>query len=159
MLPKTEKALDKAYKRCLRDFVTIEAGTYTSYFEEALSDLDSAEKEQSNKWAMAKAYQALFLYCNGLLVKKAGFYSKDHGCVLIGLLKHSIVAKETLQKIHELLEKKKEILTEVESNFFEEVNNLRIKRNNYLYLPKNLGPARERVNEVRELMQILGEAE
>ena len=98
MLPKNNTALEKEYKRCQKSFITISKEAYKDYFEEAYSDLDSADKEENDKWAIAKAYQALFLYCNGLLVRKAGFYSKDHGCVLIGLLKNNIVPKEILEK-------------------------------------------------------------
>ena len=165
MLPKNNTALEKEYKRCQKSFITISKEAYKDYFEEAYSDLDSADKEENDKWAIAKAYQALFLYCNGLLVRKTGFYSKDHGCVLIGLLKNNIVPKEILEKIHNTLEEKKKVFSEIElkDDFFEEMSRIRITRNRYLYLPKTQRKLKEspkeRVKEVKEIMRILGEIE
>ena len=165
MLPKNEKALEKEYNRCKKTFISLSKESYKDYFEEAYSDLNSADKEDNDKWAIAKAYQALFMYCNGLLVRKAGFYSKDHGCVLVGLLKHNTVSKEILEKIRGMLEEKSKAFTEIElnDNFFEEVSKIRIARNKYLYLPKTQRKLKdlpkERIKEVREIMQILSEAE
>lgn len=165
MLPKDDNALEKEYNRCQKSFVTVSKESYKDYFEEAYSDLDSADKEENDKWAIAKAYQALFLYCNGLLVKKTGFYSKDHGCVIIGLFKNNIVPKEILEKIHNLLEDKKKIFKEVElkNNFFEEISGIRIARNKYLYLPKTQRKLKEspkeRIKEVKEIIKILAEIE
>jgi len=165
MLPKNEKGLEKEYQRCQKSFVTVNKESYKDYFEEAFSDLESADKEENDKWAIAKAYQALFLYCNGLLVKKTGFYSKDHGCVIIGLFKNNIVSKEILEKIHKMLEEKKKVFTEIElkDNFFEEISKIRISRNKYLYLPKTQRELKEspkqRVKEVKEIIKILSEIE
>lgn len=165
MLPKNDNALERAYKRCQKSFVTLSKESYKDYFEEAYSDLDSADKEENDKWAIAKAYQALFLYCNGLLVKKTGFYSKDHGCVIIGLFKNNIIPKEIIEKIHNMLEQKKKVFTEIElkDNFFEEISKIRIARNKYLYLPKTQRKLKEspkeRINEVKEIIKILSEIE
>ena len=165
MLPKNKKALEKEYIRCKKSFISLSKESYKDYFEEAYSDLNSADKEDNDKWAIAKAYQALFLYCNGLLVRKVGFYSKDHGCVLVGLLKHNIVPKEILEKIKNMLEEKSKAFTGIElnDNFFEEVSKIRIARNKYLYMPKTLRKlkesSKERIKEVREIIQILSEVE
>lgn len=165
MIPKNDKALEKEYKRCLKSFIKVDKENYKDYFEEALSDLESADKENNDKWAITKAYQALFLYINGLLVKKTGFYSKDHGCVLVSLLKNNIVSQEMLAKIHSMLEEKKKIFTEIElkSNLFEEISRIRIARNKYLYLPKTQrklkDSPKERIKEVKEIIKILSEIE
>jgi HEPN domain-containing protein len=165
MLPKNNKALEKEYSRCQKSFIAVDRGLYTDYFEEAYSDLDSADREKSDKWAITKAYQALFLYCNGLLVRSLGVYSKDHGCVLVGLLKNSIVSEEILKKIHDMLEDKKKVFTEIEleNNFFEETGRIRIARNKYLYLPKTQRKLREspkeRIKEIKEIIKILSEIE
>ncbi len=165
MLPKDNKALEREYIRCKKSFVTVSKESYQDYFEEAYSDLYSADMEENDKWAIAKAYQALFLYCNGLLVKKTGFYSKDHGCVIIGLFKNNVVSKETLEKINKMLEEKKKVFTEIElkNNFFEEISKIRISRNKYLYLPKTQRELKEspkqRINEVKEIIKILSEIE
>lgn len=165
MLPKNNKALEKEYRRCQKNFISLGKESYKDYFEEAYSDLNSADKEDNDKWAIAKSYQALFMYCNGLLVRKAGFYSKDHGCVLIGLLKHNIVPKEMLEKIKHMLEEKSKAFTEIElnDNFFEEMSKIRIARNKYLYLPKTQRrlkeSPKERIKEVKEIISILSEIE
>lgn len=165
MLPKDNNALESEYKRCQKSFVAVSRESYKDYFEEAYSDLDSADKEDNDKWAITKAYQALFLYCNGLLVKKTGFYSKDHGCVIIGLFKNNIVSKEILEKIRNMLEEKKKVFTEIElkDNFFEEISGIRIARNKYLYLPKTQRKLKEspkeRIKEVKEIIKILGDVE
>ncbi len=165
MMPKNDKALEREYNRCQKSFVSVSKESYKDYFEEAYSDIDSADKEENDKWAIAKAYQALFLYCNGLLAKKTGFYSKDHGCVIIGLFKNNIVPKEVLEKIHKMLKEKKKVFTEIElkDNFFEEISKIRITRNKYLYLPKTQRKLKEspkqRVKEVKEIIKILSEIE
>lgn len=165
MLPKDNIALERKYERCQKSFISIDKGAYKDYFEEAYSDLSSADKEENEKWAIANAYQALFLYCNGMLVRKIGFYSKDHACVLIWLLKNSIVTKETLKKIHNLLEDKKKVFSGIslKDDFFEEMSRIRIARNKYLYLPKTQRElkesAKERVDEVKEIIRILSELE
>ncbi len=163
MLPKTSKKMERTYAQCQKHLVEAGRESYKDYFEEAYSDLDSANKEENDKWAITKAYQALFLYCNGLLVKKTGFYSKDHGCVIIGLLKNNIVPKEILQKINKLLEQKKSLFKELKDNLFMEIDNIRITRNKYLYIPKTQRKlkesSKERVTEVKEIMQILSEIE
>ncbi len=163
MLPRTDKKMEKAYAQCQKHRVKVGKESYKDYFEEAYSDLDSAENEENDKWAITKAYQALFLYCNGLLVKKTGFYSKDHGCVILGLLKNSIVPKEILNKINKMLEQKKSGFKEQKDNLFIEIDHIRIARNKYLYIPKtqrklNESP-KERIKEVKEIIQILSEIE
>ncbi len=163
MMPKTDKKMENAYARCQKHFVKVGEESYKDYFEEAYSDLDSADHEENDKWAITKAYQALFLYCNGLLVKKTGFYSKDHGCVIIGLLKNSIVSKEILNKINKMLEQKKSLFKELNGNLFMEIDNIRIARNKYLYIPKTQRKLKEspkeRIKEVKEIIQILSEIE
>ena len=159
MLPKTEAGLEREHARCKRSLVSVAKESFKDYFEEAYSDLESAEKEKNGKWAMAKAYQALFLYANGMLVRKAGFYSKDHGCVLVELLWHKVVPQGTLEKIRVMLKEKKNLF----SGFFEEMSQIRIARNRFLYIPNtqrklNESP-QQRIKEVREIIKILSEIE
>src|SRR3989338_5948395 len=137
MFPKTKEKLDKEYEKCRKSFVAVNKESYLHYKNEAYSDLQSAENDSSEKWAITKAYQALFLMCNALLVKNSGYYSKDHSCIIIALLKNNIVTEGTLNKINDTLKEKKKLLTEFEpkDNFFEEISNIRITRNRYLYLP------------------------
>lgn len=165
MIPKTSNALERSYKRCEKDFVRIDRSFYREYQQMAYDDLESASKEESPRWAATKAYQALFLMCNSVLVKKLGFYSKDHNCIITALLYNKIIPEDSLTKIHDMLEKKDKFFAEIPPNesFFEEIANIRISRNNYLYLPKTLRniktPADRIIEEVRELIRLLGEIE
>ncbi len=163
MIPKTKQAMENSYKRCERDFVRIDSSLYREYQQMAYEDLESATKEESPRWVATKAYQALFLMCNSVLVRKLGFYSKDHNCIITALLFNELIPKETLEAIHKMLEKKDRLFAEIpaKESFFEEISQIRISRNNYLYLPKTLRniktPADRIIEEVRELIRLLGE--
>jgi len=165
MMPGTREKLEREYEKCERKLVRIDSSLYREYQSSAYEDLDSARKEESPKWAITKAYQALFTMCNSILVRKLGLYSKDHNCVIITLLYKNLIPEETLGKIHEMLEEKDRLFTELhpKDSFFEEVSNIRIIRNKYLYLPKTLrkikAPSGQIIDEVRELIKLLGELE
>ena len=159
IIPKTEKALARGFQRCSRQksFVEIEKESYRDYQAEALADLDSAVKELKEgdvKWAIVKAYQALFSQCTALLVKNLGLYSKDHSCLILALLKHGLVREETLKKISELFKDRESL--------FEEINKLRLFRNKAMYFPKTqsklaLQEASNAIEETRKLIAILSE--
>jgi len=128
-------------------------------------DINSAKKEESPRWAVTKAYQSLFLMCNAILIKKLGVYSKNHTCVMIAMFKHNLISENILTKIHKMLEKKDNLFVGLASkdSFYEEISQIRITRNKYLYFPKSLRniktPSNELVEEVRQLIQLLGEIE
>jgi len=107
---------------------------------------------------MIKAYQALFLMCNAVLVKKTGFYSKDHGCILTALSHDNSIPEKKLDNISTYLKNRNK-----GENFFEEVSNIRITRNKYLYLPETQRrlnvSAREFVDEIKMLIRLLGDIE
>jgi len=156
MIPKTDQALEKAYAFCMRQntFIRIDKQSYVDYRDEALADLASAKKEEDVRWAIVKAYQALFHQCTAVLVKNLGVYSKDHGCLITALLKHALIQKETLEKVHSLFDHKKTL--------FEEIDRIRLSRNKALYFPKTqskLGKEETSkiIEEVRALLMILGE--
>ncbi|MBI2565334.1 hypothetical protein HYV79_05130 [Candidatus Woesearchaeota archaeon] len=165
MLPKTKEVLEKVYKKCEKKFVKIDNSLFREYQELAYEDVDSAKKEENPRWAVTKAYQALFLMCNSILVKKLGFYSKDHNCVIIALLSNKLIPEKTLTQIHQMLKKKDKLFAELlpKNSFYEELSNIRITRNNYLYLPKTLRkvkiPSEKIIEEIRQLLQLLGEIE
>ena len=165
MIPKTEEKLEKEYRRCKKSFVAVNKESYIHYKSEAYSDLQSAEKDESPKWAITKAYQALFLLCNALLAKNLGYYSKDHSCIIIAMLKNEILTEETLNTINNMLKEKKKLLTEFKpkDSFFEEISNIRITRNNYLYLPETARRLKSShkaiIEEVKEMVNILSEGE
>ena len=157
MVAKTPEALERAYDRCDRAkvFITIDKASFIDYRNEALADLESARKEQDLRWAIVKAYQALFHQCTAVMVKNLGVYSKDHGCLITALLKYELVSKETLEKAHAMFDHKKTL--------FEEIDDIRISRNKALYFPKTqskLGKqeAERIIEEVRQLIVVLGES-
>lgn len=162
MMPKSENALEKEYSGCVKKkkFVQMPKEKYIDYVKEAYSDIASAgeEVEKSPKWAVVKAYQALFLMSNALLVKKMGFYSKDHGCILIALMKENALPGKIMDGISALLRNKKK-----NEDFFEEVSDIRIARNKYLYLPQTQRKlnvsVKELVDEIRILIKIMSDAE
>lgn len=156
MIPKTDKTLEKAYANCVRykTFIQIDKQSYIFYRDEALADLASAKKEDDVRWAIVKAYQALFHQCSAVLVKNLGVYSKDHGCLIMALLKNNLITQETLEQVHSLFDHKKTL--------FEEIDGIRISRNKALYFPKTVSrlgkeEANKVIEEVRQLLVILGE--
>lgn len=162
MMPKNKNALEREYTRCIKSnaFVQISKEKYIDYVKEAYADIASAEQEieKSPKWALVKAYQALFLMSNALLIKKMGFYSKDHGCILVALMKENGIPEKVLGSISELLKNKKK-----NRDFFEEVSDIRVARNKYLYLPQTQRQmnvsVKDIVDEIKSLIKIMGEIE
>lgn len=162
MMPKNKDALEREYSRCVKAnaFVQILKEKYIDYVKEAYSDIASAEEEieKSPKWALVKAYQALFLMSNALLIKKMGFYSKDHGCILVALMRENALSERTMNSISALLKNKKKA-----EDFFDEVSNIRIARNKYLYLPQTQRQmnvsVKDIVDEIKSLVRIMGEIE
>jgi uncharacterized protein (UPF0332 family) len=162
-MTKTRGKLEARYGGCERKFVKVDNLLYRDYQNAAYEDLDSARKEENPKWAVTKAYQALFMMCNSILVRKEGFYSKDHGCLIVALLHKNLVTRESLGRIHKMLEEKKRLFSalSLEDSFSEEITSIRLARNRYLYLPKSLrkaaAPAKQIIEEAAELIRILGE--
>jgi len=165
MVPKTREALERTYNKCRQKFVKVDRNLYEDYQRMAYDDLAAAMKEENPRWALTKAYQALFLMCNSILARRLGFYSKDHNCVTIALLYNNLIPEDTLRRINDMLEKKDKLFNELppKDSFYEEMSRIRISRNRYLYLPKTLrkatAPAKQIIDEARRLIQILGEVE
>lgn len=159
MLPKSEQALENALGQCEDDgaFVKIPKESHIDFVKEAYSDLASAEDEfgKSDKWAIVKAYQALFSMCNALLIRKRGCYSKDHGCVLLALMKERVIPETLLGRIKGVLHG--------EEGLFDKISGIRITRNKYLYFPETQRRVKASpnavVDEVRAIMQVLAGVE
>jgi len=92
----------------------------------AKRDLD----ENDLYWAVVKVYQSVFFILNALLIKEFGFFSKDHKCLLTGLLKKSLVDKNVSSKILKVFDVRKNV---------EEMDIIRQERNITLYHPKSKG--------------------
>lgn len=95
---------------------------------------------------------------NSMLIRKTGFYSKDHACILVALMREKAFSSDILDKISILLKDRKK-----NENFFEEVSDIRVARNKYLYLPQtqrllNIS-VQDLVNEIKDMIKILGDIE
>lgn len=138
-LPKTVKALEKAYQNCekRKKFREMDSQRFKDYVVRSQKDISSADNDFKNEdyyWVRIKAYQALFHMLNALLVKNFGYYSKDHGCILTALLKNNIITDETASKLHLVVEDTvKETASE---DAIQDIDDLRIQRNFALYKPK-----------------------
>lgn len=138
-IPKSVKSLENAYLNCQErgKFKKVEQQSFSDYLERAHKDLASAERDLKAKdlhWARVKAYQSLFHILNALLIKKLGYYSKDHGCIIVALMKEKIITEETAKKLHLLVGK---VLKQITSKqVYKDINEFRIQRNFALYKPK-----------------------
>jgi len=165
MIPKTKEKLGKEYARCEKSFVKIDRALFREYSSLAYEDLESATKETNVRWAVTKAYQSLFLMCNSILVRKKGVYSKDHHCLIVALANENLIETSVLTRIYELLKTKEKLFEGINPQvaLYEEISRIRIERNNYLYLPKTLRKttknSKDIIEEVRELIKLLGEVE
>ncbi|MBU0460510.1 MAG: HEPN domain-containing protein [Candidatus Woesearchaeota archaeon] len=138
-VPKTEQAMDRAFLNCQtrKKFRDVEKSQFSDYLLRAQKDLSSAERDfkaEDFHWARVKGYQALFYLLNALLVKHLGYFSKDHGCVIVALMKNEIITEETAGKINLLAER---TLKHANSRIiYDDIDEFRIQRNFALYKPK-----------------------
>lgn len=138
-VPNTGSALKKAYSNCQRrgKFKVVPNESYTDYLERARRDLLSAERDflaGDFHWTRIKAYQSLFHLLNALLVKHLGFFSKDHGCVIVALMSTDVITLEIAGRINLLMDR---VLSTVEvKTIYEDIDEFRIQRNFALYKPK-----------------------
>src|SRR3989338_5577619 len=144
-LPKTEKALERAYLACesKKKLRKIDNNTFSDYVIRSQKDIASADNDFKNEdyyWARIKAYQALFHMLNALLVKNLGYYSKDHSCILTALLKRNIITDEIASKLHLIIEdvsKDNPADSAITSeDAIQYIDDFRIQRNFALYKPK-----------------------
>ena len=138
-LPKTVKALERAYQNCekRKKFREIDSQRFQDYVVRSQKDITSADNDFKNAdyyWVRIKAYQALFHMLNALLVKNFGYYSKDHSCILTALLKNNIITNETASKLHLVVEDTVKETTSEDA--IQDIDDLRIQRNFALYKPK-----------------------
>jgi uncharacterized protein (UPF0332 family) len=140
-LPKTEKALEKAYQNCekKKKFREVDNQKFQDYVLRSQKDMASADNDFKNEdyyWARIKAYQALFHILNALLVKNFGYYSKDHGCILTALMKNNIINDETATQLHIIVESLSKSSITTSEDVLQDIDDFRIQRNFALYKPK-----------------------
>lgn len=140
-LPKTEKALEKAYQNCEKKnkFREVDNQEFQDYVVRSQKDMASADNDFKNEdyyWARIKAYQSLFHILNALLVKNLGYYSKDHGCILTALMKNNIISNETASELHIIVKSLSQNKVITSEDALQDIDDFRIQRNFALYKPK-----------------------
>jgi len=89
-LPEKKESIEKFFLNCekRRKFITDDKKNYEKHIKKAKHDLYRALKEVEDKcwdWTVIKAYYAIHHAANSLLLKKRGFFCKDHLCLIIAL--------------------------------------------------------------------------
>jgi len=108
-LPKEEKAVEKFYQSCeiRKKYVESKSDFADKHLKKAKHDLYRATREFEDKcwdWTVIKAYYAIHHAGNALLLKKKGFFCKDHYCLIVALKYHNLIKDELfneLSKLHE----------------------------------------------------------
>jgi len=108
-LPKDKERISKFYENCERrhKYVSGIKEQAGKHLRKAQHDLYRAEKELADNcwdWTVIKAYYSIFHAGNYLLLKKKGFFCKDHSCLLIGLQYHDLIDEKLYKELSELHE-------------------------------------------------------
>jgi len=98
-LPKKLEKIKKSYKNCsnLGKFTTVNQEEFSAHLEKAKSDLANVEsdfRKQSWDRVIIKSYYSTHHAINALLIRKKGFYSKDHICAILALKFFEIIPQE-----------------------------------------------------------------
>ncbi|MBI2140365.1 HEPN domain-containing protein [Candidatus Woesearchaeota archaeon] len=162
-VPKSAEALQRAFLSCEKGgrFKKVGQEAFSDYVERANKDLASAERDfEANDfhWARVKAYQSLFHLLNALLIKKLGYYSKDHGCIIVALMNDGIISEDSAKELHLLVDK---VMKQATSNdVYRDLDEFRIQRNFALYKPKSWvdvkeGDVRAELDKIKNNFKIL----
>lgn len=164
-IPKTKESIEKVYGNCKRNnkFREIDKNLFSDYLVRSQKDIASADNDLKNEdyyWARIKAYQSLFHMLNALIVKKLGYYSKDHSCILAALLKEDIITGNISEQLHLVVESITKNSQSVE-DFIQDIDDLRIQRNFALYKPKAWEEITKKdieseLNKIKSNLKILG---
>jgi len=106
-LPKRKKTIKTFYESCFsrKKFIKVENSEFTVHLEKAKHDLHRAIKEFEDNcwdWTIIKAYYAIHHAANALLIRKAGFFSKDHICLIVALKNLELIPSEFYEKLRTL---------------------------------------------------------
>ena len=109
-LPKRRKTIKNFYETCIsrKKFIKVESGEFIIHLEKAKHDLERAIKEFKDEcwdWTIIKAYYAIHHAANALLIKKAGFFSKDHICLIISLKHLELIPNNFYEELRSLYSK------------------------------------------------------
>lgn len=108
--PKDKAALEAAYQNCSsrKQFVSLNKENYIEHLALAKDDLLSIAndfKGESWRWVIVKSYYASFHATNALLVKKLGFFSKDHSCAILALKRENLISPDFYKQMEEVYER------------------------------------------------------
>lgn len=97
--PKRKKSIKNFYESCVlrKRFIKVENSDFIIHLEKAKHDLHRAIKEFEDNcwdWTIIKAYYSIHHAANALLIKKAGFFSKDHICLIVSLKYLELITNE-----------------------------------------------------------------
>src|SRR3989344_4283716 len=114
-LPKEKEGITKFYENCekRRKFVDIDKENNKKHLKKAKHDLYRAEREYEDKcwdWTVIKAYYSIHHAANSLLLKKKGFFCKDHSCLIISLKYHNLINDDFFKELSTLHESLSDIL-------------------------------------------------
>ncbi len=110
-LPSEKRSIENFFFNCekRRKFITSDKKEHEKHLAKAKHDLYRATKEQEDKcwdWTVIKAYYALHHASNALLLKKRGYFCKDHLCLIIALKYFELIPDslfKELSSVHESL--------------------------------------------------------
>lgn len=115
-LPEKEDSIKNFFGSCKsrRKFVDSDPNDYMKHLEKAKHDLNRADAEFKDDvwdWTIVKAYYAIHHAGNALLLKSKGFFSKDHGCLIIALNFFNLIAKELFVKLKNIHNRFSDVLS------------------------------------------------
>lgn len=106
-IPKRKKAIKTFYESCTsrKKFIKVENTEFIIHLEKAKHDLQRAVEEFKDEcwdWTIIKAYYAIHHAANALLVKRTGFFSKDHVCLIVSLKHLEVIPDDFYEKLRSL---------------------------------------------------------
>jgi uncharacterized protein (UPF0332 family) len=106
-LPQRRKTIKTFYESCTsrKKFIKVESTEFFIHLEKAKHDLQRAMEEFKDRcwdWTIVKAYYAIHHAANALLIKKAGFFSNDHICLIVSLKYLELLPENFYEKLRTL---------------------------------------------------------
>jgi uncharacterized protein (UPF0332 family) len=103
-LPEKEESIKAFFMNCekRRKFITSDKKDHEKHLKKAKHDLFRAIKEYEDKcwdWTVIKAYYSIHHAANSLLLKKKGYFCKDHLCLIIALKYFKLIPDELFKEL------------------------------------------------------------
>jgi len=114
-LPKDIRRIEKFYVNCEKRKKYIEGKKEYAdkHLKKAKHDLFRATREFEDgcwDWTVIKAYYSIHHAGNALLLKKKGFFCKDHYCLIIALKHYDLVGGDLFEELSKLNDSFSDIL-------------------------------------------------